>query len=115
MAVSQAVDSSGSRQDGYGSGDATRYDSSNASKAVDSAKAGASELGRAASHAVDAAKQGVNEAKGFAHEKLDEAKQAAVQTADSLKSTISNNPWASIGIAAGLGMLIGLIAFRSRS
>lgn len=115
MADASAIGGSGSRHDGYGSGDTTRHDSGSASKAVDSAKAGASELGRAASHAVDAAKQGVSEVKSFAQEKLEGAKQAAVQTADSLKTTISNNPWASVGIAAGLGMLIGLIIFRPRS
>lgn len=72
--------------------------------AADAARSGVAELKQGAHHAIDAAK-----------DKYQDAKEYAADATDSLKHTISRNPLTSIGIAAGVGMLIGLIVFRPRS
>lgn len=72
--------------------------------AAHTARSGATELREGARHAVDSAK-----------DKLDGAKDSAVEAAASLKDLISKHPVASIGIAAGVGLLIGLVVLRPRS
>ena len=75
-----------------------------AQSAYNTARSGASELAGSASHAVDAAK-----------EKIADAKDATLEAAESLKGVITRNPMTSIGIAAGLGLIVGLIVFRPRN
>lgn len=72
--------------------------------AAHAARSGATELRQGAMNAVESAK-----------DKLEGAKDSAVEAAASLKDLISKNPVASIGIAAGVGLLIGLVVFRPRS
>jgi ElaB/YqjD/DUF883 family membrane-anchored ribosome-binding protein len=96
--------------------DTLKADLNNASRAsLDAARASAADLGKAAAHAAEAAREGVHGAKAFAHDTYEQAKHAATETADSLKHVIARNPMASVGIAAGLGILIGLVVFRPRS
>lgn len=72
--------------------------------AADAARSGVAELRQGAQHAVDIAK-----------DRFESAKSSAADATESLKSVISRNPLASIGIAAGVGMLIALVMFRPRS
>lgn len=72
--------------------------------AADVARAGASELRDGANHAVDVAKH-----------KLDDAADIAAETTQSLREVVGRNPIASIGIAAGVGMVIGMLICRSRN
>ncbi|MEK6703468.1 MAG: hypothetical protein AABZ53_14505 [Planctomycetota bacterium] len=108
MAITQATDGTGFKQDLQGLGDGLgtlRTDVKNlAHGAVDAARSGAAELRQGAQHAVEAAK-----------EKFDGAKQAASEATDSLRGVVTRHPIASIGIAAGVGVLAGLILSRSRS
>lgn len=108
MERTKELDGSGFKSDVHRLGqgvDALKTDVANlAHGAVDAARSGASELRQGAQHAVDIAK-----------DKYAGAKDAACEATDSLKQTIARNPLASIGIAAGVGMLIGLVVFRPRS
>jgi ElaB/YqjD/DUF883 family membrane-anchored ribosome-binding protein len=72
--------------------------------AADAARSGVAELREGAHHAVDAAKG-----------KLEDARKATADAALSLKDVVARNPVTSIGLAAGLGILIGMVLCRSRS
>ncbi|MBS0197653.1 MAG: hypothetical protein JSR77_12940 [Planctomycetes bacterium] len=50
-----------------------------------------------------------------AKDKLLEAKGAASDAADGLREKIARNPVTSVGLAAGVGLLIGLVLLRPRS
>ncbi len=52
---------------------------------------------------------------GSAKDRLLEAKGAVSDTADSLRERIARNPVTSVGLAAGVGLLIGLVLLRPRS
>lgn len=71
---------------------------------ADAARSGVAEIQQGAKHAVDVAK-----------DKFDDAKHAAGDAADSLKDVIARHPMSSIGIAAGVGLLIGMAMCRPRS
>jgi ElaB/YqjD/DUF883 family membrane-anchored ribosome-binding protein len=73
-------------------------------EAYDAARSGAAQLSKGAHQAVDVAKH-----------KLGEAGESVVQATESLRQTVGRHPVASIGIAAGVGMILGLILFRPRS
>ena len=108
MATPQAHDGTGFKQDmnRLGQGvDTIKSDVNTlAHGAVDAARSGVAELRQGAQNAVDAAK-----------DKYEVAKEKAVDAADSVKDMITRNPMASIGIAAGAGLLLGLILSRPRS
>ncbi|MFN5944247.1 MAG: YqjD family protein [Phycisphaerae bacterium] len=82
---------------------------------ADSARSGGAELRQHASEAVGQAKQKLAHAGEVVHQKLDEAKETAVDASDALKGVISRNPISSIAVAAGVGILIGLVVSRNRS
>ncbi len=108
MASTQTSDVNTFKQDLHGLGqrvETLRSDASSVvSGAADAARSGVAELRHGAQHAVDAAKG-----------KFDDARQSAADATDSFKQLIARNPGASIGIAAGLGLLVGLLVFRPRS
>ena len=108
MANTPTADGSSFKSDlqGLGRGvDTLRADVGNlAHGAADAARSGMSELREGAHHAVDVAKS-----------KLGDAKDAAADAAHSLKGVIVRHPVTSIGIAAGVGILIGMVLSRSRS
>jgi ElaB/YqjD/DUF883 family membrane-anchored ribosome-binding protein len=108
MANTQTLDGSGFKQDVHRLGESVgtiKTDVANlAHGAADAARSGVAELRQGAHHAIDAAK-----------DKYQDAKECAADATDSLKHTIARHPLTSIGIAAGVGMLIGLIVFRPRS
>ncbi|MEK6701885.1 MAG: hypothetical protein AABZ53_06455 [Planctomycetota bacterium] len=108
IANTLAAEGTGFRQDlrDLGEGVGTLKDDVKnlAQGAATAAKSGASELGESAKHVIQAAK-----------DKLDGARQAAADATDSLKGVVSRNPLASIGIAIGVGVLVGAIVSRCRS
>ena len=59
----------------------------------------------------DGADRAVTQAK----EKLHDIERAGADAAASLKCVVARNPMASLGIAAGVGLVIGLLVFRPRS
>jgi len=108
MAQAKASETTGFREDLQGMGQTMselKDDFSNlAHGAADAARSGAAELHLGARHAVEAAKG-----------KAREAADAAGEATDSLRGVIARNPLASIGIAAGAGVLLGLLVLRSKS
>ncbi|MFN0010627.1 MAG: YqjD family protein [Phycisphaerales bacterium] len=108
MSNAATADGTGFKQDvsrlGQGVGTLTADVKNVAHNAADAARSGVAELRQGAHHAVEVAK-----------EKFEGAREGAVEAAESLKGVISRNPVASIGIAAGVGLIIGLIVFRPRS
>lgn len=71
--------------------------------AADAARAGVSDL-----------RHGAEQMAGAAKETLGNAKDSALAAADSAKGAISRNPVLSVGIAAAVGMLIGLFLARGK-
>lgn len=108
MANSQSSDISGFKRDvqNLGEGiDTLKSDVGGLARtAADAARSGVAEL-----------KQGARDAVGTAKDKLDDVKASAADTAESMMSVIARNPLASVGIAAGVGLLVGLILSRPRS
>lgn len=72
--------------------------------AADVARSGLGELRDGAKHAADAAK-----------DKLGAAKDAAGEAVGSVTEIIKRHPLTSIGIVAGLGIIVGLVVSRNRS
>lgn len=112
MATPQTVDGSEFKHDvrNMGEGvDALKADIGQLGRAgLDAAHSGAAELKQNARHAVDAARE-------KAHENYEKVKESATHVAHSMKDVITHNPFTSIGIAAGVGLLLGLIVSRSRN
>ena len=65
--------------------------------------------------AADAARSGVAELRQGAQHAVDSAKDTATDAIDSFRDVIGSRPVASIGIAAGVGILVGLMISRRRS
>jgi len=107
MATTTTIDGTGFKHDMQGLGrglETLKTDVGTlAHAAADAARSGVAELRDGASHGVDAAKG-----------KLEDARKATADAAHSLKEVIVRNPVTSIGLAAGLGILIGLVMSRSR-
>ncbi len=74
-----------------------------------------SDMGAVAADAMSAARSGAHQAVDKAKEHLGAAKESAVEAKDSLANVIRRNPLTSIGIAAGVGLLVSLVIFRPRS
>ncbi len=73
------------------------------------------DVGNLAHGAADAARSGAHAALDAAKDQYESAKGAASDAAASFKSTVSRNPMASVAVAAGVGLVIGLFLFRSRN
>ncbi|MCP9874391.1 hypothetical protein [Synechococcus sp. Cruz CV-v-12] len=108
MAHETTADGTNFKSDLHGVGrsvDALKADLNEfAHSAATAARSGASELRDGAHNAMDAAKA-----------KLNDAKHSAADAATSLKDTISRNPVASVGLAVGVGVVIGMLLSRPRS
>ena len=119
MPNSQTADGFGSNSDAHGFGkgvEMLKSDVANLGRGVaDAARTATSEFGHGAKHAVDAAKDKLVEVKDMARDHYEGAKEAAGDAADSVKDAIARNPLASVGIAAGVGLLLGMVLARSRS
>lgn len=81
----------------------------------DTARSGGAELRQHASEAVDQAKQKLAHASDVAHQKYDEAKQTAEEASEAMRGVISRNPLCSVAVAAGVGVLVGLLLTRNRN
>jgi ElaB/YqjD/DUF883 family membrane-anchored ribosome-binding protein len=101
MANNKPHDGTRFKQDVHGLGEgvhALKVDVNNLGRgAVDAVRSGASELRRGVKHAVDG------------------ARDAVTNSAGSVRGVIARNPVASVGIAAGVGVVIGLILRRTRA
>jgi ElaB/YqjD/DUF883 family membrane-anchored ribosome-binding protein len=64
--------------------------------------------------AASSASESVRELRDQGAEALRAGRQKAVQMKDGVESSISDNPWKSVLIAAGVGALIGFALRRSR-
>jgi len=73
------------------------------------ARLGVPTLRREAEHLAESAKEGLSSVQSFAHESLAGAKRAASRAAGSAKGVLSDHPIASIGIAAGAGLIAGFL------
>jgi ElaB/YqjD/DUF883 family membrane-anchored ribosome-binding protein len=108
MANTQTADGTGFKQDvqRLGQGvDTLKSDFGNlAHGAADAARSGVAELRQGAHSAVESAK-----------EKFEGAKETAADAAASLKDVISRNPVTSVGVAAAIGLVIGMVICRPRS
>lgn len=95
--------------------DALKSDLSNiAHAAADSARSGGAELRQHASEAMGQAKQKLSHANEVVHQTLDCAKETAADASDALKGVVTRHPLTSIAVAAGVGILLGLVLTRSR-
>lgn len=96
-----------------------KSDASRAGEHLDALKADVAGLAHDAAHAVHSGAAQIqnagSDALELAKQKLAEGKHAAEDAAESVKKLISDNPLASVGIATGLGILIGLVLVRPRS
>ncbi len=63
----------------------------------------------------DSAKSGVAAAKQEASQTIDHAQERGEKLIQSLSHKIADNPLASIGIAVGAGLLLGMFFIRPRS
>lgn len=83
--------------------------------AGEGASAGLAEMREGAHHVVEAAKSKLHDAQHMVSEKACGAKHAVEAGYDDVKVAIGKNPMLSVGIAAGVGVLIGLVLCRPRS
>lgn len=83
--------------------------------AVDAARSGAGELRDGAKRAVDTAKAKLGDAADMARDEYEVVKHKAADAAKSLTETVAAHPIASIGIAAGVGIVVGLLLSRPRA
>jgi ElaB/YqjD/DUF883 family membrane-anchored ribosome-binding protein len=75
----------------------------------DAARSGASEIRQGMHDAVEAGKETLQGAKDLVREGYEETKDAACAATNSLRNVVTENPVASISIAAGAGLLLGSI------
>ncbi len=73
------------------------------------------DLNGLAHEAAATARSGAKQAVESAKNKLGEARDSASEAATSFKDVIARHPAATVGIATGVGILIGMILFRPRS
>ena len=61
------------------------------------------------------AKSGVAAAKDTLKQGLDAARDKGAEATEAVRGQITSNPFAAVGIAAGVGFLLGMLVSRSRS
>ena len=84
--------------------------------ATDAARSGASEIRQGMHDAIEAGKETYQGAKDMVRDGYEETKKAADTALTSLRDVVSDHPMASVGIAAGAGLLLGsLLVWRIRS
>lgn len=86
--------------------------SSFAHDAMGAARDGATELKEGARHAVDTAKDKLSAASDTMKHKYEDAKDHAAEMTHSLKGYVSDHPISSVAVAAGVGILLGMIWSR---
>jgi len=65
--------------------------------------------------AVQSAKDALGNVRDMAGDVYASAKKGATDAAGTFNDTVVRNPWTSVGIAAGAGLLLGLLLARVRS
>jgi ElaB/YqjD/DUF883 family membrane-anchored ribosome-binding protein len=120
MSRTQFNDSTPIHQDLHNAGDGVekvKGDLKNLKHDVtDAARSGASEIRQGMHDAVEAGKETYQGAKDMVREGYEGTKKAACDATSSLRDVVSDHPMASIGIAAGAGLLLGsILIWRLRS
>ncbi len=83
--------------------------------AAGAARHGAAELREGASHAVDAAKAKLAQGADYAKKQFADAQDQVSATAKSMNKYVGEHPLTSIGVALGVGVVVGMLLSRSRS
>jgi len=115
MAVNQTFGAGGTSQDRRDSGKSDAYQGEISSQRHQSATPGHSDLRHDAEAAVHSAKETLGSVRDMAGDVYASAKKSATDAAGTFNDAVVRNPWASIGIAAGAGLLFGLLLNRLRS
>lgn len=76
---------------------------------------GQSDLRHDAELAVKSAKETLGNVRDMAGDVYEGARKSATDSAKTVNDAVINHPWASVGIAAGIGLLFGLILNRVRN
>ncbi len=79
-----------------------------------SANAVKTDVAHLAHESLEAAKDKLAGAKEAARDALSAAKEMSTDAAESLKGVVVRHPAASIGIAVGVGLLLGMVLARPR-
>lgn len=66
----------------------------------------------AARGVASAARSGAQQATEYAQETLEDVRRRGEDALESTRETIAQNPWASVGIALGVGVLLGALMRR---
>ncbi len=72
-------------------------------------------LSAAGQDAANAARSGLTAAQQAACRSMDSAKRQGQEAMSAVSKKVSDNPMVSLGVAAGVGLLVGLLIFRRRS
>lgn len=64
---------------------------------------------------ISAARTGASQAKRAVQKRMRDARETGAMATESLKDQVTAHPLTSLGIAAGVGMLLGLYFLRGRS
>jgi ElaB/YqjD/DUF883 family membrane-anchored ribosome-binding protein len=120
MTTTQHTDSKSAHQhfrEAGNSADKVKGDLNNMKKDIsDAARSGASEVRQGMHDAVEAGKETYQGAKDMVQEGYEGTKKAACDATNSLRDVVSDHPLASVGIAAGAGLLLGsILIWRLRS
>lgn len=73
-----------------------------------------SEFRQDAELALQSAKDTLGNLRDMAGDARDSARKGMTDAAGAMKDAVVHNPWTSVGIAAGVGLLIGLLVGRAR-
>ncbi len=119
MSNAQYADSPFSKQEpkdyGYQSGSGKREATAVAQNAESALRDVGSEFREGTAQAVDAAKEALSRTKESVKQRVAKAQEQATGAVNSFKDHVSDNPLVSIGIAAGVGVIIGVLIARPRS
>ncbi len=119
MSNTQNPDSPSYKQEpkdyGYQSGSGKREATAMAQNAEGALRDVGSEFREGAGQAVDAAKEALSRTKDSVKQRVAKAQEQAAGAMNSFKDHVSDNPLVSIGIAAGVGVIIGVLIARPRS
>lgn len=96
-----------------------KHDLGRLGEGADTVKSGMKEMSHSAVDAIHSGaaelRQGTHNAIESAKHKLESAEHSASKAVHSFQDLIARNPATSVGIAAGVGVILGLFLFRPRS
>jgi hypothetical protein len=90
----------------------SRTDSRGVNQSVEAIKHDFADLGNAG---INAAKEQFSGMGDMAREQYEAAKKTACEATQSARHVVSGNPLTAVAVAAGVGLLVGLLVARPRS